>query len=142
MTNSRRVAIAALDDQGLDGEVSAHFGRCPHYVMVDTQQGAPGRVEVITNPYYDAHQPGVMPGFLNEQGADVVIAGGMGPRAIQMFDAFGVEVVTGVVGNVGKVLEAYLRGEVTGTVPCNHDHPESCGEHGPGGGTGQGGCHE
>ena len=140
MTNQRRVAIAALDDEGLDGEVSSHFGRCPHYVLADTHDREIDRVEVVANPFFNAHRPGVVPGFLREQGADVVIAGGMGPRAIQMFQAFGVEVATGVVGNVGKVLEAYLKGEVTGIVPCAHDHPESCGEHGRGDHAEQGGA--
>ncbi len=130
MANSKIIAIAALDDRGLDGEVSGHFGRCPHYVMVEVVDGVQGTVKVIDNPYFDAHQPGVMPQFLQQQGANVILAGGMGPRAINLFHGFGIEVATGVIGNVGKVLAAYLRGDVTGIVPCAHDHPESCGDHG------------
>ena len=53
----------------------------------------------------------------------------MGPRAQQMFQAFGIEVATGAVGNEGRVLGAYMRGELKGFVPCTHDHPESCGVH-------------
>jgi predicted Fe-Mo cluster-binding NifX family protein len=73
-----------------------------------------------------------MPGFIHGLGADVILAGGMGPRAVDMFHAYGIEVATGAVGNVRKVLEAYLRGEVRGIVPCAHDHEDSCGGHGQG----------
>ena len=54
----------------------------------------------------------------------------MGPRAVQLFNSHGIEVATGAVGRVGSVLAAYLRGELRGIVPCQHDHPESCGGHG------------
>lgn len=130
MMETRRIAIAAEDDRGLDGEVSGHFGRCPFYVLVDVEEGQRGPVEVLPNPFFGVHQPGVLPGFLHEQGANVILAGGMGPRAVHMFHGFGIEVATGAIGNVGKVLDAYLRGEVRGIVPCHHDHPESCGQHG------------
>ena len=52
-----------------------------------------------------------------------MIAGGMGPKAIDMFSNFGIEVVTGAIGNTGNVLQAYLGGEISGVEPCKHDHP-------------------
>ena len=135
------IAIAAEDDRGLDGEVSAHFGRCPYYVMVEVQDGQRASANVLPNPHFQAHRPGVLPGFLHEQGAHVILAGGMGPRDIDMFHGFGMEVATGALGNVGKVLDAYLRGELRGTSPCEHDHPESCGGHERGQGRGRGRRH-
>ena len=132
MSESKLVAIAAEDDRGLEAEVSAHFGRCPYYVMVEVQDGQPGEASVLRNPFFEAHQPGVLPGFLHKQGANVILAGGMGPRAVNMFYGHGIEVATGAIGNAGKVLDAYLRGELRGIVPCQHDHPESCGGHGDG----------
>jgi predicted Fe-Mo cluster-binding NifX family protein len=51
----------------------------------------------------------------------------MGPKAIDMFTGFGIEVATGVGGKVEKVLNAYLEGRVNGTTPCEHDHGDSCG---------------
>lgn len=129
MTEKRLVAIAAEDDRGLDGEVSGHFGRCPFYVMVEVNDGTRGPATVIANPHFAAHRPGVLPGFLHQQGANVILAGGMGPRAIDMFLGFGIEVATGAIGKVDKVLDAYLRGELRGTAPCAHDHPQSCGGH-------------
>jgi predicted Fe-Mo cluster-binding NifX family protein len=127
MNGRRRIAIAAEDDHGLSGEVSAHFGRCPFYVMAEVDAGVVMESRVVANPHFDAHRPGVMPRFINGQGANVIIAGGMGPKAVDMFHEFGIDVATGITGTVSKVLEAYLCGVHRGVVPCTHDHPERCG---------------
>lgn len=124
------IVIAAEDLRGLDGEVSAHFGRCPAYVVVRMRDGVAAETEVVANPSFQAHRPGAAPQFVHGLGANVILAGGMGPRAVDMFHRVGIEVATGAVGRVGAVLDAYLRGEVRGIVPCAHDHPQSCGEHG------------
>jgi predicted Fe-Mo cluster-binding NifX family protein len=126
----KTIAIAAEDDRGLDGEVSHHFGRCLSYVIAVVEGGQVVSTRVQMNPHYANHQPGQMPVYIRSLGADVILAGGMGPKAVTMFQQFGMEVATGAVGNVGRVLDAYLAGEVKGTVPCSHDHPDSCGNHG------------
>ena len=130
MSEERVIAVAAEDDRGLEGEVGAHFGRCPYYVLVETNDHTVTGSRVVANPYFDGHRPGVMPRFIRELGSNVIIAGGMGPKAIEMFHGFGIDVATGVTGSVSSVLGAYLRGEHRGVVPCAHDHPDSCGEHG------------
>jgi predicted Fe-Mo cluster-binding NifX family protein len=87
--------------------------------------------EVVKNPYFPNHQPGVIPQFIHSQKANVMIAGGMGPRAIDFFTQFGIDVATGVQGKVREVVEAYLRGEIQGVVACEHhgqDH--ECGGEG------------
>ena len=93
---------------------------------IDDGKVVGSRVEKTAN---FGNQPGQMPVHIRVLGANVILAGGMGPRAVDMFQRFGIEVATGAVGNVGRVLEAYLRGELKGTVPCEHDHPDSCGGH-------------
>ncbi len=125
----KTIAIAAEDDKGLDGEVSHHFGRCLSYVVAEVEGGKVVSTRVQMNPHYENHQPGQMPVFIRGLGADVILAGGMGPRAVAMFQQFGMEVATGAIGNVGRVLDAYLAGQVEGIVPCSHDHPDSCGKH-------------
>jgi predicted Fe-Mo cluster-binding NifX family protein len=67
-----------------------------------------------------------MPNFIKNLGADVILAGGMGPMAINMFNSMGIEVATGAVGKVENVLGAYLKGEVKGIFPCSHNHDDSC----------------
>lgn len=122
----KKIALACEDNQGLNAQMSQHFGRCPSYLVVDVEGNEVKKSEVVENPYYSNHIPGKVPQFIKEQGAQVMIAGGMGPKAIDMFSNFGIEVVTGAIGNVSNVLQAYLQGEISGVEPCKHDHP---GEH-------------
>ena len=119
----KRIALACEDNQGLNGQISQHFGRCPCYLFVDVEGDEIRNTEIVNNPYYYNHVPGKVPQFISGLGANVMIAGGMGPRAIDMFTSIGIEVATGAIGNVGNVLQAYLRGEITGAEPCRHDHP-------------------
>ena len=118
----KRIAFACEDNGGLKSQMSMHFGRCPYYTLVDVEGEDIKSVEVIENPYYNNHTPGAVPHFINSQNVQVMIAGGMGPRAIDLFQSLGIEVATGVGGQVENVLKAYLEGKVHGTVPCAHDH--------------------
>jgi predicted Fe-Mo cluster-binding NifX family protein len=138
MSEERLIVVAADDACGFDGEVSAHFGRCPFFLLAEANGRMATVSQVVPNPYSGAHQPGAVPDFIRDLGADVIITGGMGPRAIDMFHAFGIDVATGLTGTVATVLGAYLRGEHRGVEPCAHDHPDSCGGHGHqvGGGNG------
>lgn len=123
------IAVASEDDRGMEGQVSGHFGRCPHFTMVEVDGDRVVAHRVAANLHFGGHKPGVMPEFIKSLGADVILAGGMGPRAVEMFDSFGIEVATGAEGKVRDALERYLTGQLKGIVPCNHDHPESCGAH-------------
>ena len=119
----KRIALASEDRSGLEGAVSGHFRRCPFYTLVDVEGNHILSSEVVTNPHFPDHQPGVIPQFIQSQKANVMIAGGMGPKAIDFFHQFGIDVVTGVQGRIRDVVEAYLRGEISGIIPCEHqDH--------------------
>ena len=116
----RKIAIASEDHMGLNSKVSAHFGRCPYYTLVEVENGEIKKVSNVENPYYVSHgQPGDAPNFIKQQGADVIIAGGMGPRAIDFFNQLGIEAVTGASGRVADVIESYLKGDIKGTKPCH-----------------------
>jgi len=132
MQRVTRVAIAADDNRGLESVVSPHFGRCAYYVLVDLDGREVQQVDAVENPYYGHHQPGQVPGFIERQGADVMLAGGMGRRAIALFQQCGIEPVTGATGSVRHALEQYLGGALQGAAPCReslaHDHEEAASE--------------
>ena len=128
MSDQRLIAIAAEDTRGFEGQVSAHFGRCPFYVLAEVDGTMATVSRVVPNPHSRAHRPGATPQFIHELGADVIIAGGMGPRAIDMFRGFGIDVATGSVGTVEEVLGSYLRGQHLGGTPCAGPHRYGCGE--------------
>lgn len=113
-----RIAISTDDSSGLDSVVSPHFGRCPYYVLVDLDGREVDGVDAVENPYYGQHRPGQVPGFIESQGAEVMLAGGMGRRAIGFFQRYGIQTVTGASGTVRRALERYLDGELQGAEPC------------------------
>jgi len=123
-----RVAVSADNNNGLDSVVSPHFGRCAYYVLVDLDGREVSRISAVENPAYGQHQPGQVPGFIKRHGADVMLSGGMGRRAIGFFQQFGIQAVTGATGTVRHALEQYLGGALQGAEPCGvsveHGHEE------------------
>jgi len=127
-----RIAVSADDKNGLDSVVSPHFGRCPYYILVDVEGREVKDVLAVDNPYYGHHAPGQVPGFINDQGVNVMLTGGMGGRAIAFFEQYGIEAVTGAAGTVRRALEQYLGGALSGAAPCResieHGHGETLAE--------------
>jgi len=123
-----RIAVSADDNNGLDSVVSPHFGRCPYYILVDLEGQEVRQVNTVENPYYGQHQPGQVPGLIHSQGANVMLTGGMGRRAIAFFQQYGIQAVTGASGTVRHALEQYLGGGLQGAAPCResieHSHEE------------------
>ena len=117
-----RIAISADDKNGLDSPISPHFGRCLCFIMVDVEGQEVKSVTAVDNPYYGSHIPGQVPTFIHSQGADVMLAGGMGRRAVGFFEQFDIQPVTGATGTVRQALEGYLGGELHSVEPCAEGH--------------------
>ena len=113
-----KIAVSSETNNGLESTVAHHFGRCPFFALVEVKGAEMKSVEMVANPYYGAHQPGQVPGFIHEQKADVMLSGGMGGRAIQFFDQLGIKTATGATGTVQSALESYLGGKLTSAAPC------------------------
>jgi predicted Fe-Mo cluster-binding NifX family protein len=110
------------------GYVSAHFGRCPSYTLVDIEDGKVIKLEEIANP---GHSPGFLPNYLSEKGVDTIIAGGMGPRAQGLFAEKKIHAIIGVQGRIDEVIDKFLHQELkAGKDLCDHDQrqSESCGQ--------------
>lgn len=103
------------------GRLSLHFGHCEQFALVDVNEADKTitRVEYSNPP---GHEPGVLPRWLHERGANVIIAGGMGQRAQGLFRQNGVEVVVGAqAGKPEDVVSAYLAGTLeSGDNVCDH----------------------
>jgi len=121
-----KIAVATDDNNGFEALLSEHFGRCPFYMLVDVDKGEIKEVTAIESPFYGSHgEPGEVPAFIKKIGAQVIIAGGMGPKAIRFFEQYGIQVVTGVRGAVREVVQMYLDGKVEGASPClDHEHDD------------------
>lgn len=117
-----RIAISVEDNAGLESAVSHHFGRCPYYVFVDLEDRQIKQISAVNNPYFGQHSPGQVPAFIRENDVNVMLAGGMGHRAIAFFQQYGIQAVTGASGTVRQALEQYLGGELLGAEPCHDEH--------------------
>ena len=95
-----------------DGDyVSAHFGRCPSFTIVEIEgEKVVGR-ELVENP---GHQPAFLPQYLSDKGAICIIAGGMGRRAEVLFAEKGIDTLIGVTGRVDEVIEKLVSGKLEG----------------------------
>jgi predicted Fe-Mo cluster-binding NifX family protein len=128
-----RIALSAENKNGLDSVISPHFGRCPHFVLVELEDHDVRSVQEVDNPYFGHHQPGQVPAFIHSLGADVMLTGGMGGRAIMFFQQFGIEGVTGAYGTVRQSMERYLGGELRGAAPCKESEEHGHGDIPPNG---------
>jgi len=101
-----------------DGDiVSAHFGRCPSFTIVDVENGAVKSCEEIGNP---GHSPGFIPEFLKSKNVECIIAGGMGARASMLFNEFGIKTMVGVTGKIEDVIKQFTEGNLkSGDSLCN-----------------------
>lgn len=117
--------IAVASDNGM---VTQHFGHCQSFMVFDAEKGQIVKSEVVASP---GHKPGFLPNFLNDLGVNVIISGGMGGGAIDIFNEKGIEVILGASGEAKGVAEAYLSGNLasTGSVCMDHQHHDSCGGH-------------
>lgn len=101
--------------------VCAHFGHCEMFALIDADPGAKtlSGVQVVKPP---PHEPGLLPRWLAGQGVNIVLTGGMGWRAIEMFQERGIDVVTGVTGGTPEqVILAHLSGTLSVTDnTCDH----------------------
>jgi len=93
------------------GNVCAHFGRAPEFTFVTIENDQVLEKKVLPNP---GHSVGSIPQFVNQQGAKYMIAGGMGRRAEDFFNQYGIEVIVGITGRIDDVIKKILNGTLEG----------------------------
>ena len=115
-TAMTRIAIPLAE-----GKLALHFGHCQQFALVDVNPATKAIVglETVDAP---AHEPGLLPRWLSERGARIIIAGGMGQRAQGLFGEQGIEVVVGAAAEAPEALaQQYMEGTlVTGGNACDH----------------------
>jgi len=118
LPNSMKIAIPHQD-----GRLHGHFGGCREFalVQVDPGQHTVLHTEVLAAP---EHTPGAFPRWLRELGVELVIAGGIGQRALANFAHHGIAVRAGWPdAPVAALVDAYLGGRLT-------NEPDGCEHHG------------
>jgi predicted Fe-Mo cluster-binding NifX family protein len=103
------------------GRISAHFGHCEEFSIfdVDIDGKKITSQQSLTPPH---HEPGVLPKWLSELQVDLVIAGGMGQRAQQLFEQNNIDLVIGAMDNTPQeLIEQYMNNRLqSGRNICDH----------------------
>ncbi len=103
------------------GQVCAHFGHSEQFLLVDVDPEAKQILQSrpVASPL---HAPGVIPRWLADQDVSLVMTGGIGQRALHLFQSLGIQVITGIpFENPETLLSAYLAGTLqTGQNLCDH----------------------
>jgi Mrp family chromosome partitioning ATPase/predicted Fe-Mo cluster-binding NifX family protein len=103
------------------GRVSMHFGHCEEFALYEVNEDDKAILgKTMHTP--PSHEPGALPRWLHELGANVIITGGMGQRAQQLFAQNGISVIVGAPAeSPEEVATAYLNGTLqAGENVCDH----------------------
>ena len=102
-----------------NGVLCAHFGHCQQFAVMNVDGKEITQKELMTPP---PHEPGVLPKWLHDLGVNVIIAGGMGARAQNLFTENGIKVIVGAPSLAPEALiEQYLNDAlVSGANLCDH----------------------
>ncbi len=112
-----------------NGNIFQHFGKTEFFKVYEVENNQVISSEVISS---NGAGHGALAELLGNQSVDLLICGGIGGGAQTALADVGVEVCSGVQGDVDQAVEAYLKGElVSAGVNCDHHHEEghSCGSH-------------
>ena len=113
-----KIAIACEKDI-----VTQHFGHCQNFNIYDIENNEIVNESSVDNP---GHRPGFLPNFLNDIGINVIISGGMGGGAIDIFNEKGIKTVIGASGNAKDTVVKYIKGELVSTDSACKEHSNNC----------------
>ena len=110
----QRIAIPVVN-----GLLSAHFGHCQFFFIADVVDGEIKQTKEVPPP---PHEPGVIPRWLSQEGVNVVLVGGIGQKAVDLFVQFGVQPVIGVPEKKPlELINDFLSDKlVVGANQCSH----------------------
>ncbi len=102
-----------------NGILCSHFGHCQQFAIVDASENSISEVSLVTPP---PHEPGLLPAWLAEKGVTDVIAGGMGQRAIDLFNKQKINVFVGaqLKSHVDLVKDLLNNSLAAGANYCDH----------------------
>lgn len=104
-----KVSVPTMGDRGLNELICAHFGRAETFTIVDTDSGD---VEVVPNTSEHMGGTGLPPELISAKGAHVMLAGGLGPKAVKMFEDYGIDVFVGATGTVRDAISDWKEGHL------------------------------
>ena len=104
-----------------NGQIFQHFGHTEEFKIYTVENGVVTDSKVVPT-MGSGH--GALAGFLQEQGVDVLICGGIGGGAKNVLAAAGIELISGVSGSIDEAVKAFLAGRLKDdpAAECDHHH--------------------
>jgi predicted Fe-Mo cluster-binding NifX family protein len=136
--NKMKIAISSTGPS-LNDRIDARFGRCDYFIIIDPATMAH---EAVPNQNVSSTSgAGISSAqLMADKGVAVVLTGNLGPKAANVFDAAGIQIITGVTGTVGDAVRRYADGtDVSGKTTVQTPAAMPAGALTPGSGMGQGG---
>jgi predicted Fe-Mo cluster-binding NifX family protein len=91
-----------------NGVLCPHFGHCQLFTIIDIDPDNK-KIEAINTLVPPPHDKGVLPAWLHEMGCTHIIAGGMGGRAVMLFQQNGIQVISGAqIQSPEDLVKAFL----------------------------------
>lgn len=116
-----KICIPTIGNKGMDDVVGEHFGRVPTYTVVDLDKN---EVKIVPNTSHHMGGHGDPPEIMLKEGVNVMICQGLGRRAINMFEGFGIDVYIGAYGTVKDAVDAFKQGKLQ-----KASESDGCGKH-------------
>ncbi|NLH38841.1 MAG: hypothetical protein GX445_02125 [Elusimicrobia bacterium] len=117
-----RLAVTLTDEKGMDSQVSEHFGQCGYFLLVNIENGKITSSKVVPNSAQHGGGGCQAVAEILKHGVSNVIAGGMGPNAINKFAAANVPVFT-YCGKASAAIKEFLESSLGRIDPCeDHEH--------------------
>ncbi len=107
-----RICFTIYEQNGLESVLSYHFGHCPYFLFVDVEENIVKKISSEANPMADSHEPGALPEYIKSKNVDILVTGGMGPRAQSFFENMNIKVITGAYGKIKDILEEIIGKEI------------------------------
>jgi len=127
-----KVAVSS-SGTSLDSSVDSRFGRCPYYIIYDTDTD---KFEYVSNESRQAMSgAGIQASqFLVNKKVEAVISGNIGPNSYRVLPKKIIVVIGSVAGTVKDAIERFKKNELKGT-----SAPDVQSHFGAGSGMGRGG---
>ena len=118
-----RICVPSANAGGLEDAVGQHFGMVPAYTIMDIDTD---EVIIVENTSQHRGGVGLPPELLAKHDVNIMLCGGLGQKAVDLFSEFGIEVFIGAQGTVGNAILDWKEGNLTAPTRDNvcqgHDH--------------------
>lgn len=104
------ICIPSLNEGGLLSDISLHFGKTPYFTFINFEDGEIKGIEVMESLGKHGGGSKTPAEIIRDSGADVLICGNLGAKAVLMLRGSEVEVFSGVSGTVKDAFKEWKRG--------------------------------